>query len=127
MLFRSPSPARSPGTARWTCTETGSARARCGSSRLRRANKEIEALSFNNVLGRIAQILLDLANRYGKKTEEGLRIEMELSHKELAEMAGTAREVISRVISRFKRIGCIKFADNKIIITDHEKLKGWIF
>lgn len=97
------------------------------SSRLRRANKEIEALSFNNVLGRIAQILLDLAERYGKKTDEGIRINMQLSHKELGEMAGTAREVISRVISRFKRMGCVKFVDNNIIITDHEKLKGWIF
>ncbi len=95
--------------------------------RLRRANKEIEALSFNNVLGRIAQILLDLADRYGKKTDEGIRIEMELSHKELAEMAGTAREVISRVISRFRRIGCVNFFDNKLIITDHNKLKSWIF
>lgn len=97
------------------------------SSRLRRANKEIEALSFNNVLGRIAQILLDLADRYGKKTDDGIRIEMELSHKELAEMAGTAREVISRVISRFRRIGCVSFFDNKLIITDHDKLKSWIF
>lgn len=97
------------------------------SARLRRANREIEALSFNNVLGRIAQILLDLASRYGTKTEEGLRINMNLSHKELAEMAGTAREVISRVISRFKRMGCVSFFDGKIIITDQDKLKSWIF
>lgn len=97
------------------------------SGRLRKANKEIEALSFNNVLGRIAQILLDLGERYGKNLESGIRIEMQLSHKELAEMAGTAREVISRVISRFKRMGCIQFADNKFTITDREKLKSWIF
>ncbi|MCB4757604.1 MAG: Crp/Fnr family transcriptional regulator [Elusimicrobia bacterium] len=97
------------------------------SARLRRANREIEALSFNNVLGRIAQILLDLADRYGKQTDEGVRIEMALSHKELAEMAGTAREVISRVISRFRRIGCVSFFDNRLTITDKDKLKGWIF
>lgn len=97
------------------------------SSRLRRANKEIEGLSFNNVLGRIAQILLDLSDRYGKKIDEGIQIDMALSHKELAEMAGTAREVISRVLSRFRRIGCVAFFDNKIIVTDKEKLRGWIF
>lgn len=97
------------------------------SARLRRANREVEALSFNNVLGRIAQILLDLGERYGKKTEDGIRIDMALSHKELAEMAGTAREVISRVISRFRRIGCVSFFDNKITIIDRDKLKSWIF
>lgn len=97
------------------------------SGRLRRANREIEALSFNNVLGRIAQILLDLSDRYGEKTDEGVRINMSLSHKELAEMAGTAREVISRVISRFRRIGCVSFFDNKLTIIDRDKLKSWIF
>ncbi len=97
------------------------------STRLRKANREIEALSFNNVLGRIAQILLDLAERYGKKTDEGVQINMTLSHKELAEMAGTAREVISRVISRFKRMGCISFSENKLTVIDREKLKSWIF
>ncbi len=97
------------------------------SNRLRKANKEIEALSFNNVLGRIAQILLDLSERYGTVVDNGRRIEMSLSQKELAEMAGTAREVISRVISRFKKVGCIEIFDNKITITDHDKLKSWIF
>ena len=96
-------------------------------ARLRRANREIEALSFNNVLGRIAQILLDLSERYGKKVDDGVRIEMTLSHKELAEMAGTAREVISRVISRFRKIGCVNIFDNKFIITDKDKLKSWVF
>ena len=78
-------------------------------------------------MGRIAQILLDLSERYGKKTDEGTQISMTLSHKELAEMAGTAREVISRVISRFRRMDCIRFADNKLTVTDREKLKSWIF
>lgn len=96
-------------------------------NRLRRANREIEALSFNNVLGRIAQILIDLSDRYGKQTEGGIVIDMSLSHKELAEMAGTAREVISRVISRFRKIGCLALADNKFVVIDKDKLKSWIF
>lgn len=96
-------------------------------ARLRRANREIEALSFNNVLGRIAQILMDLADRYGKKAEAGVLIDMPISHKELAEMAGTAREVISRVVSRFKRIGCVSISDGKFLITDREKLRSWVF
>ena len=70
---------------------------------------------------------LDLGDRYGKKTEEGIRIEMPLSHKELAEMAGTAREVISRVIARFKRMGCVTILDSRLTITDRDKLKSWIF
>ena len=96
-------------------------------TRLRRANKEVEALSFNSVLGRIAQILLELAERYGKPYDGGIIIDMPLSHRELAEMAGTAREVISRVISRFKRVGCLKLFDGKFIILDRDKLRSWVF
>ena len=95
--------------------------------RLRRANKEIEALSFNNVYGRIAQLLLDLSDRYGVDLPEGRKIDIAFSHKELAEMAGTAREVISRVISRFKRTECVTVFESKMIITNPEKLKSWIF
>ena len=97
------------------------------SERLKRANKEIEALSFNNVYGRIAMLLLDLAERYGVDSPDGRRIEIAFSHRELAEMAGTAREVISRVMSRFKRTQSIAVMDNKILITNAEKLKNWIF
>ena len=72
--------------------------------RLRRANKEIEALSFNNVLGRIAQILIELSERYGKKTDEGIRIEMPLSHRELARWQGRpgkSSAVLSRVLKNW--------------------------
>lgn len=98
-------------------------------NRLRRADKEIEALTFQNVLGRVAIILLDFAGRYGKQTPEGLCLDIDFTHKELAHLAGTAREMITRIITRFKKTECISFntESRRITLTDMDKLKSFIY
>jgi CRP-like cAMP-binding protein len=95
--------------------------------RLRRADREIESLSFNSVLGRMARILLDLAKKYGKKGPRGVVIGLNISHKELADMAGTAREMVSRVLTRFTRAGCLEMDGKTLTLTDFDKLKEWIY
>jgi CRP-like cAMP-binding protein len=94
--------------------------------RLERADREIESFSFNSVLGRTAKILLDLSATYGKKTGAGLVIAKDLSHRELADMAGTAREMVSRVLSRFARTGCLSTDGQRIVLHDTQKLGDWV-
>ncbi|MBI5574159.1 MAG: Crp/Fnr family transcriptional regulator [Elusimicrobia bacterium] len=96
-------------------------------SRLREADKEISALTFQNSLGRLAMILCDLASKHGVKKNKDILIDIELTHQDLAEMAGTAREVITKIISTFKKANCIKFDGKKMLITDIKKIKGWIY
>lgn len=96
------------------------------SERLRIADREIESLSFNNVLGRVAGILLDLSDRYGVVTPEGKRIEMDFSHQDLADMAGTAREMVTRVLNRFRRTGCVAADGKRYVVKDPVKLRGWM-
>jgi CRP-like cAMP-binding protein len=96
-------------------------------ARLSQADREIESLSFNSVLGRVAELLLGLAKRYGKKHGGGVRIGLKISHRELANRAGTAREMISRVLNRFVRTGCLEMNGEYLTLTNVEKLKGWIY
>ena len=97
------------------------------SKRLRQADKEIEVLTFENVLGRIAKTLLDLSRKYGERSSEGCRIKMHLSHQELAEIAGTGREMVSRTLNRFRRFGCVEYKNRCLVIKNVEKLKEWIY
>lgn len=97
------------------------------SHRLRLANKEIESLSFENVLGRVASALLDLCSKYGESVAHGTRIKMPVSHKDIAELAGTGREVVSRTLNRFRRLNCIKYDDHRLIITNAKKLREFIY
>ncbi|MHB9155309.1 MAG: Crp/Fnr family transcriptional regulator [Endomicrobiales bacterium] len=97
------------------------------SRRLRRADREIESLSFGHVLGRVASTLLELSVKYGEAADGGLRIRIPLNHRDIAEMAGTAREMVSRTLNRFRRLKCIRYDDRRLTITDVRKLKEWIY
>jgi CRP/FNR family transcriptional regulator, cyclic AMP receptor protein len=94
--------------------------------RLDKADREIESFSFNSVLGRTAGILLQLGKKYGKASAKGLLIDKDISHRELADMAGTAREMVSRVLGRFTRAGCLASSQGRLLLTDTKKLSGWI-
>jgi len=96
-------------------------------ARLRKADKEIEALSFQNVLGRVAISLLDLMEKYGEKIDRGIKINLKLTHQELADMVGTAREMVSRTLVSFKKNNCIDIDDHYIYITNVKELKEMIY
>lgn len=97
--------------------------------RLRKADHQIEMLSFQNVVGRTAITLLELEGKYGKSVSGGSLIDADISQQELADLVGTAREMVSRVIARFKKMNALSLEKNssKIIILSREKLKNCIY
>jgi len=76
----------------------------------------VEDLSFRHVIGRLAKILLEHAG-----DESGVR--PRLTQQEMAAMAGTAREVISRTLKSLEEEGALRVERNRIVITDKEALK----
>ncbi|MFH1282610.1 MAG: Crp/Fnr family transcriptional regulator [bacterium] len=98
-------------------------------NRLRQADKEIESLTFQNVFGRVALIILKMADRYGQVEPAGLKINIDLTHQDLSQLAGTAREMVTRILNRLKRIGCINYneQDRRVTITELDKLKELIY
>lgn len=76
--------------------------------RLRQANDVLAARSFLPLPGRVAQTLLQLAESFGKPLEDGrVLIHYKLSQADIANMAGAARENVSRVLNDWKRAGTI--------------------
>lgn len=88
------------------------------SARLRRADCEIELLSFSGVKNRLIQCIYNLAEKYGEETPDGLLIPSEFTHKDISELVGTAREVVSRVIKELKEEGLVKTDGRSLIIRD---------
>ena len=95
--------------------------------RLRLADKEIEELTFYSVKARVIKILLELADRYGRKTDDGLKISLKLTHQELADMVGSSRETVSRIISALEKGSLIINEGGYTVIKDIERLKDHIF
>lgn len=76
--------------------------------RLRQANDVLAARSFLPLPGRVAQTLLQLSETFGKPLDGGrLLIHYKLSQADIANMAGAARENVSRVLNEWKRMGTI--------------------
>ncbi len=76
--------------------------------RLRQANDVLAARTFLPLPGRVAQTLLQLAESFGKPIDNGrILIHYKLSQADIANMAGAARENVSRVLNDWKRSGTI--------------------
>lgn len=93
--------------------------------RLKEAEDRIADLVFRDVPGRIASILLKLAEQFGKNNAEGTQITIKLTHQELADMVGASRETITIILNEFKDDKVVSINEKFITITDEKALKQW--
>jgi CRP-like cAMP-binding protein len=68
------------------------------SRRLRNASNRIESLATMDVYGRLARFFLDLARQHGKVLDNGYVAVTRPTHQSIANMIGTSRETVSRLI-----------------------------
>jgi CRP-like cAMP-binding protein len=61
-----------------------------------------------DVAPRLARILVRFSKQFGVPTEHGVRIELPVTHQDLANMIGTARETVSRNMALFRQQGLVK-------------------
>jgi len=92
-------------------------------SRLRRLVGIIEDLSFTTVRQRLITLILQLAQASGSPSKEGVRVELTMSHQDLAAELGTVRELVSRNLSRLQAEGFIDVDGRKIMVKDLAGLK----
>lgn len=83
----------------------------------------VEDLAFRDIQTRLSRQLLRLSNEYGVKTKGGIMIGFRLTHRDLAEMIGSARENTTVVLNRFEREGILDKRRYQIVIKDVEGLK----
>ncbi|HEX4678607.1 MAG TPA: Crp/Fnr family transcriptional regulator [Gaiellaceae bacterium] len=88
------------------------------SRRLRRADNKIGGLVLLDVPGRIARLLLDLADEAGSPT-----IEKPLTHQTIAQMIGASRETVSRAMKEFQDAGLITVERRRIGLGDRDALE----
>ncbi len=92
--------------------------------RLRRADEQIENLSLRDAVGRVASVIIQLADESGKIRKGQVVIDDFPLQQDLANMAGTSRETISRTIHQFMRLGYVNQKGNSFIINEYEKFKN---
>ena len=81
--------------------------------RLRMADRKIESLALLDVYGRVARLLLDLAEE-----RDGRKVVAKVTKQDIAKMIGASREMVSRVMKELENQGLIVDEDRQIILRD---------
>jgi CRP-like cAMP-binding protein len=91
--------------------------------RLRNADMKIKALSLKDAEGKVATVILQLADDIGKIKQGTVEIDKLPLQQDLANMAGTSRETISRTLHSFAKKGMVELEGSKLKIIDYEKFR----
>jgi CRP/FNR family cyclic AMP-dependent transcriptional regulator len=92
-------------------------------SRLRRADAQIKSLSLQDATGKVASTILRLADDAGRIKHGMVEISELPLQQDLANMSGTSRETISRVIKSLCVDGYLRKEGGKLVILDYNKFK----
>ncbi len=91
--------------------------------RIRKSDEQIKSLSLQDATGRVASTLIRIAEDSGIFKQGIVEVSDLPLQQDLANMAGTSRETISRVIKSLCSQGYLQKEGNKILILDYEKFK----
>lgn len=84
--------------------------------RIQEFQDRLRELATERVERRIARTLIRLARQTGRKTDEGVLIDIPLTRQDLAEMCGTTVFTVSRTLSSWEQQGIIQSKRERVII-----------
>jgi CRP/FNR family cyclic AMP-dependent transcriptional regulator len=79
----------------------------------------------HSVSEKLARLLLEWATD-GEKTKDGVRIKVSLTHEEIAQLIGTSRETVTRVLGEFRQKQWAQLRGSTLVIRDKEGLERLI-
>lgn len=91
--------------------------------RMREYEETLEDLAFRDIQARLSRQLLKLSDEYGVETKEGILIGFPVTHKDLADMIGSARENTTLALNRFAREGILDKSRYRIVIKNEAGLR----
>ncbi len=91
--------------------------------RLRKADMQIKSLSLKDAAGRVANVLLILADDVGIFRKGKVEIDDVPLQQDIANMAGTSRETVSRMLHQFIEAGEVQVKGSRIILNDYETFR----
>lgn len=83
----------------------------------------IHMLGTRSASERLAQMLLLMAERDGRRTKAGVSIARRLTHDDLAKLVGATRQWITTTLERFESEGVIGVHRTRLVILDQAKLR----
>ena len=95
--------------------------------RLREANERLTRQSFQTVPSRVAGVLNQLLAEEANTPQIRDGVTIRLRQSDLAQLAGTSRESVSRFLATLERAGVVEVGRAKVTVLQPERLHGYIF
>lgn len=90
------------------------------------AHAQIRSFGLSSSVGdKLAKLLLEWCERKGGE-ETGIHLKIAYTHEELAEMIGTSRETVTRVLKDFRERNLISIKGSDLTVLDKSRLKAAI-
>lgn len=95
------------------------------SARLMQVEREFAGLIHAWAFHRLAKELLHLAEDIGEDTGTGIRIALKLTHEDLANLVGVARETVTIQLHKFEEMGLIR-REGRILVVNRARLRDYV-
>jgi CRP-like cAMP-binding protein len=90
--------------------------------RCRRVESRLAETAYHTVEARLAATVVDLADAHGVRDSRGVIVNLRLTRRDLAQLAGTTRESTSAVVGRWQRDGVVETDARRLVVLDRERL-----
>ena len=94
--------------------------------RLRQTSVALEDIALFDLPGRLARVVLKLADDYGRKTESGVRIEIRLSQKEISTLVAASRESVNKQLGAWRTQGVLGSEGGCLLLRDRAVLEALV-
>ena len=90
--------------------------------RRQKVERRLRNLLFRSNRERVIHLLMELAEKYGEPTPEGLALKIRLSHQEMASVIGSTRETVTVVLGQLQAENMLTIARRRIVLNNLEML-----
>lgn len=94
-------------------------------AKIQELQAKLQEFTGQDVHYRALSFLLQMAKKHGETKGSSVLIEVPMTHQEFANVIGTTRETVNRMLNQLRKEKIIDTHRNEIIILDLEALKNW--
>jgi CRP/FNR family transcriptional regulator, cyclic AMP receptor protein len=89
--------------------------------------QQVRSLGLSHTASeKLAKLMLEWCEKNGKDTERGITLKLTLTHEEIAQMIGSSRETVTRLLTDFKNKQIIRVKGSTLIIHDKAALASMV-
>lgn len=92
--------------------------------RRKRIERRLRNLLFRSNRDRLGHLLLELTEQYGKAIDDGVQLDIKLSHQELASLIGVTRETVTTLLGEMQLEGLLLISRQKVVIRNLRRLSA---